>query len=104
MTYSVSQRTREIGIRKAMGADTRDIVALIGRRVLPVLAIGLLLGLAAALGFSPLLETQLWGITARDPATYAAAALLLVFVTLGACLHPLRRALRIDPTAALRME
>jgi putative ABC transport system permease protein len=104
MAYSIGQRTREIGIRKALGAGTPQIVALVGRRALALGAVGLLAGSGAALLLSRLLVSQLWGITPTDPATYATVALLLMAVTVLACLGPIRRAIGVDPAVALRCE
>jgi len=104
MSYSVSQRTREIGIRIAMGAKAHEIVALVAVRALRSVAIGLLFGLFGSLALTRLIETQLWGITSTDPTTYIGVTALLAFVSLAACLYPARRAMRVDPTVALRTE
>jgi putative ABC transport system permease protein len=104
LTYSVSQRTREIGIRKALGASPHAIVMFIGRYVLAVVAAGLAVGLAGALALTRLMTSQLWGITPTDPSTYAAVSLLLVLVALLACVGPARRAIAVDATVALRSE
>jgi len=100
--YSVAQRTREVGIRVALGAGVADVIALVGRHLLWLIAIGLLVGLAISVAFGRLIASQLWGVTPTDPATYAAVSLLLVGVALVACYVPLRRALEVDPTVALR--
>jgi putative ABC transport system permease protein len=104
MAYSIGQRTREIGIRKALGAGSPEIVALVGRRAVALGATGLVAGSAAALLLSRSLVSQLWGITPTDPATYATVALLLIAVTVLACLGPIRRAIGVDPAVALRCE
>jgi len=104
MSSSVSQRTREIGIHIAMGASSRDIVRLVGARAMRLIAIGLACGFFASLLLTRLLETQLWGITATDPITYAAVIFLLIGVSLAACFFPARRAMRVDPAEALRMD
>ena len=104
MSYSVSQRTREIGIRIAMGARKHEVVALVGSQALRSIAIGLLFGLLGSLALTRLIETQLWGVRPTDPATYIGVTAFLVFVSLAACFHPARRAMRVDPTVALRME
>jgi putative ABC transport system permease protein len=104
MSSSVSQRTREIGIHMAMGAGSRDIVRLVGARAIRLIAIGLTGGFLAALLLTQLLQRQLWGITATDPLTFAAVIVLLIGVSLAACFIPARRAMRVDPAEALRMD
>jgi putative ABC transport system permease protein len=104
MSASVAQRTREIGIHMAMGASPRDIVKLIGRRALRLVALGLLFGLLASLAVTQLLAPQLWGITPRDPATFIAVSALLAGVSLLACFFPARRAMRVAPAEALRLD
>jgi putative ABC transport system permease protein len=104
LAYAVSQRTREIGIRKALGASTLELIVLVGRRAVLLTAAGLAAGCAGALALTRLIESQLWGITATDPATYASVSLVLVLVAFLACLGPTRQALAIDPTMALRRD
>jgi putative ABC transport system permease protein len=104
MAYSVAQRTREIGIRMALGASPHKILALIGGRAAILISLGILLGLAGSLGLSRLIASQLWGITPTDPATFTGVALLLIAIALVACFVPARRAIRVDPTEALRTE
>ncbi len=104
MAYSVAQRTREIGIRMALGASAREIVLSVGRQALALIVAGLLLGLAGSFAVTRLIASQLWGVTPTDPATFAAVTLLLVLVALLACFIPARRAMRVDPTVALRTE
>jgi putative ABC transport system permease protein len=104
MAYWIAQRTREIGIRMALGASAREVISLVGRRALLLIAVGLLAGLAGSLVFTRLIASQLWGITSTDPATFAAVSLLLAVVALLACFVPLRRAVQVDPTVALRYE
>jgi ABC-type antimicrobial peptide transport system permease subunit len=104
MSSSVSQRTREIAIHMAMGANPGDIVRLVGSRALRLVALGLLFGVLTSLLLTGLLEAQLWGITATDPATFAAVIALLTLVSLAACFIPARRAMRVDPAEALRMD
>ncbi len=104
VTASVSQRTREIGIRLAMGAQARDIVKLVTSQTLVLVGVGLLSGIVASLLLSRLLRTQLWGIGANDPATFAAVIVLLSGVSLAACMIPARRATRTDPAVALRTD
>ena len=104
VSSSVSQRTREIGIRLAMGARARDIVKLVSTRTLTLVAAGLLSGAVASLALTRVLRNQLWGIGATDMATYFAVIVLLSAVSLAACLIPARRATRVNPTEALRMD
>ena len=104
MAYSVTQRTQEIGVRMALGADERRVSWLILRRGLVQLAIGLTLGLAGAFFVSVVMESLLVGVPPRDPVTFAAIAAILGVVAIAACLIPVRRAARLDPVAALRTE
>ena len=104
ISYSVAQRTREIGIRVALGAGAAEVVRLVGGRALLLIAVGLSAGLGGALALTRLLQSQLWGVTPTDPATFAGAIVLLVLVALAACALPLRRATGVDPTIALRCE
>jgi putative ABC transport system permease protein len=102
--HAVGERTREIGIRRALGAGTREIASLVGRRVVPLIAAGLVAGLAGALVLTRWMSSQLWEVAPTDPATYAAVALLLAVVALLACLSPTRRAIAVNPTVVLRCE
>ena len=103
MAYSVTQRTPEIGVRMALGADRRRVLWLVLRRGLVQLTIGLSLGLAGAYALSRVLaELLVSGVTPRDPVTFAAITVLLTAVAIAACLIPAHRASRIDPLAALR--
>jgi predicted permease len=104
MTYSVAQRTREIGIRIALGAAAGAVVARVGRHALIMLGVGLATGVAASLAAVPVLRRLVWGISPTDPATFGGAAALLLFVCAAASLVPARRAATIDPTIALRSE
>lgn len=104
MAQSVVQRTREIGIRMALGATKSAVVALVGGRTLAVIATGLVAGLAGALGLTRLIASQLWEVRPTDPVTFAGVCLLLTLVALLACGIALRRALQVDPTVALRYE
>jgi putative ABC transport system permease protein len=104
MAYTVSRRTREIGIRRAMGAGPREIIAFVARRALMLVAVGLAGGLAGALALTRLIATQLWGVTPTDPPTFAAVSLVLAGVAALACTGPVRRAMAVDPTIALRSE
>ena len=104
MAYTVSQRTHEIGIRRALGAGSPEIVALVGRRALACVAGGLIAGLATALALTRLIASQLWGVTPTDPVTFAGVSVLLVMIAAAACILPARRALSVDPTVALRID
>jgi putative ABC transport system permease protein len=104
VSYSVSQRTREMGLRLAMGAIPSSLVrAAIGQGMKPALA-GVVIGVPAALALARFLETLLFGVTPFDPASYGATALLLLAVAAFSCYLPARKASRLDPLAALRHE
>ncbi len=102
LSYAVAQRTREIGIRMALGAEARTVLALVIRQAMILAAIGIAAGLAAALALSETLQNMLFGIRPRDPVTFAAVAALLAAVALVASYLPARRATRVDPIVALR--
>jgi putative ABC transport system permease protein len=104
MAYSVAQRTREIGIRMALGAAAHEVVVLVGRRTMVIVTIGLIIGVAGALLATQLLRSQLWGVSPSDPMTFGIVAMLFTAITLMAAFFPMRRALRVDPTIALRCE
>jgi putative ABC transport system permease protein len=102
MSYTVSQRTAEIGVRVALGADERQIFRLVVGESLTLAAIGLGLGAAGALAVARGLRTLLYGVGSSDPATFAGTALLLMAVAFIASYMPARRAMRVDPMSALR--
>jgi predicted permease len=104
IAYVVSQRTREIGIRMALGARRTDVLKLVMRQGLFVIMIGLVIGLCAAIAATRLLSPLLYGIGASDPLTFIAVALGLAAVAMLACYLPARRAMGVDPSAALRYE
>ncbi len=104
MSYSVAQRTNEIGIRLALGAQTRDVLLMIVKQGSFLILLGLTIGLAGAFAATRLIESLLFGVTTKDPFTFAAAAVLLALVALLACYIPAWRATKVDPLRALRYE
>jgi putative ABC transport system permease protein len=104
VAYSVTQRTQEIGLRMAVGAERGDVLTLIVGGGMKLALCGVAIGLAGALGTSRLIDTMLFGVTAVDPMSYAATAALLLAIATLACYVPARRALRVDPIIAMRQE
>jgi putative ABC transport system permease protein len=104
IAYSVTQRTQEFGIRMALGANRRDVFRLVLGQGTRLTLLGVGLGIVAALVVTRLMATLLYSISATDPLTFAAVALLLALVALAACYIPARRATRVDPIIALRYE
>jgi len=104
MSYTVSRRTQEFAIRMALGADRLKVMRLVLREGLVVTLSGVVIGLASALGLSRVMAGYVYGIRPTDPLTYIGAAMLLVFAALVACYVPARRAMRVEPTKALRIE
>jgi putative ABC transport system permease protein len=104
ISYSVAQRTREIGIRIALGAQIGDVIKLILKQGLLLALAGLAAGLVVAFFITKLMSSLLFGVSATDPVTFASVALILLFVALLACYIPARRAANVDPNVALRYE
>jgi len=104
VSYLVGQRTQEIGIRMALGAQRRDIMVLVLGEGTRMALIGAALGMAASLVLTRLMAKQLFGVSAHDPLTYASVALVLMLVAVVACFVPARRAVRMDPMKSLRWE
>src|SRR5262249_51114777 len=101
---SVGERTREIGIRIALGASRRGVLGLIFRQGAGLAFVGILIGLSGSFGLKKLMAAQLFGISATDPATFVVVGILLLLVVAGACYLRARRATKVDPMTALRYE
>jgi ABC-type antimicrobial peptide transport system permease subunit len=104
MSFSVSRRTREVGIRMALGAQSRNVIGMVFRQGFLQLAVGMTLGLALALGIAQVMKVVLFQVPPRDPVTFFGVAVVLSGVGLLACLVPARRATLVDPLIALRSD
>jgi ABC-type antimicrobial peptide transport system permease subunit len=104
MTYNVLRRTNEIGVRMALGAQSRGVLWLVLKESLTMLGVGIVLGVPAALAATRLLQSQLFGIRSSDPVTVLFAVLIVAGTTMVAGYFPARRATRVDPMVALRYE
>jgi ABC-type antimicrobial peptide transport system permease subunit len=102
MSYTVSQGTREFGLRMALGADASDVLRLVMRHGVALTAAGVVLGAGAALGLTRLMGTLLYKVSPRDPLAFATAFLVMALASLAACFLPAWRATRTDPVRALR--
>jgi putative ABC transport system permease protein len=104
ISFLVAQRTQEIGVRMALGADRGDVLRMVMAQSLRLVVCGVVVGLAAALALSRVLASLLFGVGPRDPVTFALVALLLLMIALLATLTPARSASRVDPMVALRCD
>jgi putative ABC transport system permease protein len=104
MAYSVAERTQEIGVRVAMGAQPRDVLRLIMSRGVLITSVGLLIGLPLAWGLAQLMASLIYGVSAADVTTFVVITLLMGAITLVACYVPTRKAMSVDPIIALRYE
>jgi ABC-type antimicrobial peptide transport system permease subunit len=104
ISYAVAQRTREIGVRMALGAQPRDVLRLVIRQGMALTIAGLLIGIGVGLAATRVMSDMLFGVTATDTVTFISAGALLVAVAFLACYVPARRGTKVDPLVALRYE
>ncbi len=104
MAWSVARRTREMGIRMALGAQGRDVLTLVLRHGMKLVLLGVVIGLAASLAVTRVMSSLLFSLSATDPLTFGLVSALLTVVALFACYIPVRRATKVDPLEALRYE
>jgi ABC-type antimicrobial peptide transport system permease subunit len=104
MAYSVSQRSKEIGVRMALGATRGSVMGLVFREVVPLLGVGLGIGLVSAFALSRVLESMLFGVGVRDPGVFSGVPLILMAVAVTAMMVPARRATKVDPVKTLGEE
>ena len=104
MAYTVSLQTRDIGIRLALGAQQGDILKMVLRKGLVLIAAGIVIGVGVSLGLTRFIASQLWGVSPTDPWTFAAVVVAILVVGLAACFFPARRATQVDPVVTLRYE
>jgi putative ABC transport system permease protein len=104
ISYLAAERTREIGVRIALGARRSDVLLLVLREGASMAFLGIGIGMLLALGLTRLIASQLYGVTPHDPLTFSGAGLVLAVVAMTACYIPARRAMRMDPVVALRCD
>ena len=104
LAFAVSQRTRELGIRMALGAQAGDLLTMVIKQGMSLVAVGSLVGLAGAYGLARVIASLLFGVTATDPLIYLLTPFALLLIALLACYLPARRATKVDPLVALRYE
>jgi putative ABC transport system permease protein len=104
IAYTVSRQTQEIGIRMTLGASRGDLIGMVLRMGLWLMAVGLIIGVGASFAVNRVMASELWGVSPRDPITFATVGFVVLAAGVGACWFPARRATRVDPMVALRFE
>jgi len=104
IAYTVSRQTHEIGIRMALGASRKDVIGMVLRMGLWLIAVGLSIGVGASLAVNKVIASELWGVSPRDPVTFVGVGLVVLAAGVAACWFPALRATRVDPLVALRFE